>query len=78
MFGVEVDHDRTIRGQFLPKLVAILIEWHASENTIVATPMSIVLAIVRDAYGLSLPDRLAVPHIRTHPVRYTIPATGSG
>ena len=70
MFGVEVNHDTIIRGQSLPKLVAILIQWHEAENMIVATPLSIVLAIVRDAYGLSLPDRLAVPSITTHPVRY--------
>ena len=72
MFGVETN-DETIRGQARPKLLGILIEWHEAQEKLVATPLSVVLAVIRDAYAISLPDRLAQPLITTHPAPYIRP-----
>jgi hypothetical protein len=60
LYGVDVSSEGTMKGKPSPKLIGILIEWRQAENLIHATPLSIVLAIVRDAFGAPLPPRLAV------------------
>ena len=69
MFGVEINED-TIRGHARPRLIGILIEWHEAQEKIFATPLSAVLAVIRDAYAIQLPDRLAQPFIRIRPSPY--------
>src|SRR5579875_3000151 len=70
MFGTQINDD-TIKGHLHPKLVGILIEWHETEEKIVATPLPMVLAVIRDAFRITLPDRLAQPFIRTRPAPYS-------
>jgi hypothetical protein len=69
MFGTEINDD-AIRGHPHPHLIGILIEWHELHEKMVATPLWIVLAVIRDAYGITLPDRLAQPLIRTRSAAY--------
>lgn len=70
MFGTQIEED-AIRGNPHPKLGGILIEWHEPEEKIVATALSILLAIIRDAYGVALTAGLAQPSIKTRPTPYT-------
>lgn len=70
MFGTQINDD-AIEGHPHPNLVGILIEWHEPAEKMVATPLPMVLAVVRDAFRVTLPDRLAQPFIRTRPAPYS-------
>jgi hypothetical protein len=72
MFGVRLDDD-VILGRPRPRFIGTLIEWDSSKNRLFATHSSIVLAIIRDAFKIELPRRLAVPWIKTHPAVYVAP-----
>lgn len=69
MFGVKIG-ERAIYGRPEPRLVGIIVEWEKHKQALLATPISIVLAVVRDAYSIALPQMLAQPLIKTHPVPY--------
>jgi hypothetical protein len=57
MFGAGINPE-TISGRPNPKLIGISTEWWGASNEIFGTGIEIVLAIVRDAYQVSLPTRL--------------------
>lgn len=57
MFGVRVN-DQTIIGKPQPLLIGIATEWVSKSKEVVGTNFAIVMAIIRDAYDITLSKRL--------------------
>ena len=66
IFGVGMDAE-TIKGQPKPKLAGMMTDYERSLNEIFGPSMAIILALIRDGWGVSLPARLEVQNIKTHP-----------
>jgi hypothetical protein len=57
-----------------PKLAAISTTWHERQNEVIGTKIAIALAIIRDAYGVAVPEALAPARIT--PVGDVVSASG--
>ncbi len=57
MFGVPSNSD-TVEGNPQPHLIGISTDWPKEKLEVYGTSISIVLAIIRDAYAIDLPERL--------------------
>jgi hypothetical protein len=74
MFGVNVNLKSMVRKPN-PKLIGIITDRPLHPASEIFGPsMAIVMAIIRDAWKIALPPRLAPGYVRTH----TTTQTGSG
>lgn len=66
MFGVRVNN-ATIMGRPKPKLIAIMTDHPLGSKEIFGPSTAIVMAIIRDVWGVSIPAQLQAPNVRTKP-----------
>jgi Trypsin-like peptidase domain len=63
MFGVAVN-SATVEGKPKPKLIGIMTDWLRAEKEIFGSSSAIALAIVKEAWGTELPQRLQSKDIK--------------
>lgn len=65
IFGAAVNAG-TLEGKPVPKLIGIMSDWPEAEKEIFGAGMAIAMAIVRDAWRITLPPRLDPKYVTTH------------
>ena len=75
MFGVGVDA-AAIEGKPKPKLIGLMTDCPKPSSEIFGPSAAIILALIRDGWGISLPARLEVPNVKTRPTPVSKPTSG--
>lgn len=65
MFGVSID-TAAIAGNPEPRLIGISTDWLKLSNEVAGTSIALVLAIIRDAWNVQMPQEIDPRHIRTN------------